>query len=147
MKTTFPSALVKTGVRRALTSGRVAWMLSICVVSRRRGKRGPTLRGRDPPWWAYDKEISQLFLFSTCLCNELACRASPSSCKCVANVLRDQDYQASSVQEWTEGICSATVTALRKISGLFKYTATCVLTEKTGAGLHTSSAACWEPAS
>eukprot|EP00903_Cladosiphon_okamuranus_P012622 g11809.t1 len=61
--------------------------------------------------------------------------------------LQDKKYAAPNVQEWTSAICSQTVAALRKISGSFKYTATCVLTQKKGGGVHTSSAACWEPSS
>ncbi|CAM9498271.1 unnamed protein product, partial [Hapterophycus canaliculatus] len=59
--------------------------------------------------------------------------------------LEGQEYTPSSVQEWTGTICSQTLAALRVISGSFKYTATCVLTQKMGGGVHTSSAACYEP--
>ncbi|CAM9457027.1 unnamed protein product [Ectocarpus sp. 12 AP-2014] len=59
--------------------------------------------------------------------------------------LQDRKYDASSIEEWSDAICSQTLAALRSISGSFKYTATCVLTQKTGGGLHTSSAACYEP--
>ncbi|CAM9156505.1 unnamed protein product [Pylaiella littoralis] len=70
---------------------------------------------------------------------------TPAHTQVLETNLQDQQYRASSVQQWTTAICSQIVAALRGISGSFKYTATCVLTQKMGGGLHTSSAACWEP--
>eukprot|EP00904_Undaria_pinnatifida_P011621 jgi/Undpi1/758/HiC_scaffold_10.g04222.m1 len=61
-------------------------------------------------------------------------------------VLNGKQYSTSNVQEWTDAISTQTVEALREISGHFKFTATCVLTQKTGGGLHVGSAACWEQA-
>lgn len=40
--------------------------------------------------------------------------------------LQDRKYDASSVQEWSDAICSQTLAALRSISGSFKYTGTSV---------------------
>lgn len=46
----------------------------------------------------------------------------PRNHKTLDLVLQGQKYSASSVQEWTDAICSQTVGALRGISGSFKYT-------------------------
>ncbi|CAM9223318.1 unnamed protein product [Choristocarpus tenellus] len=60
-------------------------------------------------------------------------------------MLQGEKYQASRTQEWTNAICSQTVAALQTLNDTFKYTATCVIFQKTGGGVHTGSAACWEP--
>ncbi|CAM9319718.1 unnamed protein product, partial [Discosporangium mesarthrocarpum] len=59
--------------------------------------------------------------------------------------LDGETYHASRVQEWTNTVCSQSASALQSLNSSFKYTVTCVVVEKKGGGVHTSSAACWEP--
>lgn len=61
--------------------------------------------------------------------------------------LQSATYAHSKVAQWTSSIVEACVKRLTQLGKPFKYVVTCVIMQKTGAGLHTSSACLWDAAS
>ncbi|CAE7892233.1 Dynlt1 [Symbiodinium sp. KB8] len=63
----------------------------------------------------------------------------------LASVLNDATlYSDEKVEDWTHQIIEGTLKGLREINRPFKYIVTMTIMQKTGAGLHTASAAVWD---
>ncbi|KAG5174901.1 Tctex-1 [Tribonema minus] len=60
--------------------------------------------------------------------------------------LKGQAYEPDAAKEWAAKLSSGAVTALQGLSQHFKYIATCTIAQKCGGGLHSESAASWDPA-
>lgn len=59
--------------------------------------------------------------------------------------LQSATYAHSKVSQWTSNIVESCVKRLTQLNKPFKYVVSCVIMQKNGAGLHTSSACFWDP--
>ena len=48
------------------------------------------------------------------------------------------------MNQWTNGVVESCLASLTKLQKPFKYIVTCVIMQKNGAGLHTSSSCYWD---
>jgi len=64
--------------------------------------------------------------------------------ECVDGILANNNYQHSSVNQWTSSIVEQTIAQLSKFNKPFKYIVTCVIMQKNGAGLHMASSCYWD---
>lgn len=62
----------------------------------------------------------------------------------IHNVLNDNSYNSKKVVEWTNGIITHCLKELQALTRPFKYVITCIITQKTGAGLITSTSTFWD---
>ena len=62
----------------------------------------------------------------------------------VDGVLQNQDYAHPLVGQWTNDVVAQCVRRLTALGKPFKYVVTCVLLQRTGAGLHTASSCYWD---
>ncbi|MCP4060196.1 MAG: dynein light chain Tctex-type family protein [Pseudoalteromonas sp.] len=53
-------------------------------------------------------------------------------------------YQHGQVDQWTSLIVEGTLSALTKLNKPYKYIVTCVVMQKSGAGLHLASSCYWD---
>ncbi|ESN98823.1 hypothetical protein HELRODRAFT_155903 [Helobdella robusta] len=53
-------------------------------------------------------------------------------------------YQHSKVNPWTNNVVEQCLNQLSKLGKPFKYIVTCVIMQKSGAGLHTASSCYWD---
>ena len=58
--------------------------------------------------------------------------------------LHGQQWQAKKVEGWTSNIIEHCLKRLSEMKKPFKYIVTCVIMQKTGAGLHSSFSAYWD---
>ena len=62
----------------------------------------------------------------------------------IVNVLNENSYQTKKVNEWTNSIVGSCLKGLQELGRPFKYVITCVIMQKNGAGLNTSSSQLWD---
>uniref|UniRef100_T1IQU5 Dynein light chain Tctex-type 1 n=1 Tax=Strigamia maritima TaxID=126957 RepID=T1IQU5_STRMM len=62
----------------------------------------------------------------------------------VETVIGGNAYQHQKVKQWTSLVVEACLTHLTNLKKPFKYIVTCVIMQKTGAGLHTASSCYWD---
>ena len=70
----------------------------------------------------------------------------------VSNVIKEsieatigsQCYQQAKANTWTSNIVESILNSIMKFNKPFKYIASCVIMQKNGAGLHTSSSCFWD---
>ena len=62
----------------------------------------------------------------------------------VDGVLQSQDYSHPLVGQWTNDVVATCVRRLTSLGKPFKYVVTCVIMQRTGAGLHTASSCYWD---
>uniref|UniRef100_A0A7S2Y105 Dynein light chain n=1 Tax=Fibrocapsa japonica TaxID=94617 RepID=A0A7S2Y105_9STRA len=63
----------------------------------------------------------------------------------IEEVLQKEQYAPAQVQEWMDNIAKKSIEELSKLSSYFKYTATCFVVQKVGAGAHVTAASLWDP--
>ncbi len=59
--------------------------------------------------------------------------------------LESKRYSPGKVSEWIELINNQTVDSLKKLSPNFKYVVSCLIHQRTGAGLHYNCVSHWDP--
>ncbi|KAL0220937.1 hypothetical protein RCL1_000791 [Eukaryota sp. TZLM3-RCL] len=64
--------------------------------------------------------------------------------ECCESLLGKVTYSADKVQQHTNEVIENILRRLTALNKPFKYVVSCVLTQKTGAGLHTASSAYWD---
>lgn len=62
----------------------------------------------------------------------------------VENAIGGGSYQPTKVAQWTSNIVEQCLNDLTALKKPFKYIVTCVIMQKTGAGLHTASSCFWD---
>lgn len=62
----------------------------------------------------------------------------------VENVIGGNGYQHQKVKQWTSAVVETCLSQLTNLKKPFKYIVTCVIMQKTGAGLHTASSCYWD---
>lgn len=62
----------------------------------------------------------------------------------IHSILNENSFHSLKVNEWTNGIITQCLTKLKSLSKPYKYVITCIITEKTGAGLNTSTTFFWD---
>lgn len=65
--------------------------------------------------------------------------------ECLENILGGSTYQSSKTDAWTNQVVEACLGKLAALEKAFKYSVTCTLMQKTGAGLHAASSCWWDP--
>ncbi|TNN18269.1 Dynein light chain Tctex-type 1 isoform 2 [Schistosoma japonicum] len=60
------------------------------------------------------------------------------------SVVGSSSYSHSKVQQWTSSVIEQCLSHLTKLGKPFKYIVTCVIMQKSGAGLHTASSCYWD---
>jgi dynein light chain Tctex-type 1 len=61
-------------------------------------------------------------------------------------VLQSQQYNADKVPQWTSVCMESCMKRLTALNKPFKYIVTCLIMQKTGAGLHTAASCFWDSA-
>lgn len=64
--------------------------------------------------------------------------------ECLDNTLQSQQYDADMVPQWTNECLESCIRRLTTLSKPFKYIVTCLILQKTGAGLHTAASCFWD---
>jgi len=64
--------------------------------------------------------------------------------QCIEQTLTANTYQQSKIDLWTDQVVESCLGTLAALEKNFKYTVTCVIMQKTGAGLHAASACYWD---
>ena len=62
----------------------------------------------------------------------------------IHSVLNDNSYNAKKENEWTNGIVTHCIKELQSLGRPFTYIITCVIMQKNGAGLITSTSTFWD---
>ncbi|KAH8867829.1 Dynein light chain Tctex-type 1, partial [Schistosoma japonicum] len=62
----------------------------------------------------------------------------------IESVVGSSSYSHSKVQQWTSSVIEQCLSHLTKLGKPFKYIVTCVIMQKSGAGLHTASSCYWD---
>jgi len=62
----------------------------------------------------------------------------------IHNVLNEISYNPKKVNEWINAIIAHCLKELQSLARPFKYVITCIITQKNGAGLITSTSAFWD---
>lgn len=70
---------------------------------------------------------------------------SSSGDETLKSILESKKYSASKTNEWIDKIGTNLISQLRDASPNFKYIVSTVIMQKTGAGLHSEVATCWDP--
>eukprot|EP00744_Colponema_vietnamica_P003193 GILI01004925.1.p1 GENE.GILI01004925.1~~GILI01004925.1.p1 ORF type:complete len:113 (+),score=20.84 GILI01004925.1:128-466(+) len=70
--------------------------------------------------------------------------ASSIANQAISNQLGQVEYDPKEVQSWTNAISENIVRSLQNANPNFKYIVSCVIMEKKGAGLHTSTQCYWD---
>merc|ERR1712062_85965 len=65
--------------------------------------------------------------------------------ECLEGILGGSTYQTSKTDAWTNQVVEACLGKLAALEKAFKYSVTCTLMQKTGAGLHAASSCWWDP--
>uniref|UniRef100_A0A8C5DJ19 Dynein light chain Tctex-type 1 n=1 Tax=Gouania willdenowi TaxID=441366 RepID=A0A8C5DJ19_GOUWI len=66
---------------------------------------------------------------------------------CVQSIevtIGDNAYQQNRVNQWTTNVVEQSLSQLSKLGKPFKYIVTCVIMQKTGAGVQSASACFWD---
>lgn len=64
--------------------------------------------------------------------------------KAIHVTLNDNAFNSKKVNEWTNGIVTNCLKDLQQLNRPFKYIITCIIMQKTGAGLNTSASMHWD---
>ena len=64
----------------------------------------------------------------------------------IHNTLNEHSYNAKKVNEWSNSIVTHCLKELQALGRPFKYIITCVIMQKTGAGLNTTTSMHWDTA-
>jgi len=64
----------------------------------------------------------------------------------IVGVLNQNQYNSKKVNEWTNSIVQNCLKELQAMARPFKYIITCVIMQKTGAGLNTTASMFWDTA-
>ncbi|XP_034017867.1 dynein light chain Tctex-type 1 [Thalassophryne amazonica] len=64
--------------------------------------------------------------------------------ECADTVLGEASYQHSRVSQWSNSVVEQCLSQLSKLGKPFKYIVTCIIMQKTGAGLQTASSCFWD---
>ncbi|RYH20111.1 hypothetical protein EON65_24575 [archaeon] len=64
----------------------------------------------------------------------------------IQNSLNDASYNSKKVNEWTNNIVTNCLKDLQGLGRPFKYIITCMIMQKTGAGLNTTTSMFWDTA-
>nr|CAH8874776.1 unnamed protein product [Trichobilharzia regenti] len=59
-------------------------------------------------------------------------------------IVGSSSYSQSKVQLWTSTVIEQCLNQLTKLGKPFKYIVTCIIMQKSGAGLHTASSCYWD---
>lgn len=62
----------------------------------------------------------------------------------IETIIGGNTYQHQKVNQWTNSVVEQCLSQLTKLNKPFKYIVTCVIMQKTGAGLHTASSCFWD---
>lgn len=62
----------------------------------------------------------------------------------IVNSLNEHSYNNKKVNEWTNNIVTNCLKDLQALARPFKYIITCIIMQKTGAGLNTTVSTCWD---
>jgi dynein light chain Tctex-type 1 len=62
----------------------------------------------------------------------------------IESVIGGNAYSQQKVNQWTSSVVEQCLSQLVKLNKPFKYVVNCVIMQKTGAGLHTSSSCFWD---
>ncbi|TRY76763.1 hypothetical protein TCAL_07609 [Tigriopus californicus] len=62
----------------------------------------------------------------------------------IESTIGGNSYVHTKVNLWTNSVVEACLASLTKLQKPFKYIVTCVIMQKNGAGLHTSSSCYWD---
>ena len=62
----------------------------------------------------------------------------------IVNTLNENSYNPKKVNEWTNMIVTNCLKDLQALARPFKYIITCIIMQKTGAGLNTSTSMHWD---
>jgi len=62
------------------------------------------------------------------------------------STLADVAYDHDKVGAWTTAVIDSSLKGLQALGKPFKYVVTCIIMQKTGAGLHTAAGAFWDRA-
>eukprot|EP00742_Colponemidia_sp_Colp-10_P007927 GILJ01008553.1.p1 GENE.GILJ01008553.1~~GILJ01008553.1.p1 ORF type:complete len:112 (-),score=5.91 GILJ01008553.1:55-390(-) len=62
----------------------------------------------------------------------------------IERVLQPATYNAKEVQGWTTAVSDGILAELQNVDRTFKYVVSCVIMQKTGAGLHSSTTCLWD---
>lgn len=62
----------------------------------------------------------------------------------IHSVLTENSYNPKKINEWINGIVTHCLKDLQALARPFKYVITCIITQKTGAGLITSTSTYWD---
>ena len=58
--------------------------------------------------------------------------------------LKDELFDENKVPQWINSICEGCVSGLGDLKKPFKYTVTCLIMQKNGAGVHTANSCYWD---
>jgi dynein light chain Tctex-type 1 len=61
-------------------------------------------------------------------------------------VLQSQHYNVDKVPQWTNACMESCMKRLTALNKPFKYIVTCLIMQKTGAGMHTAASCFWDSA-
>ncbi|CAH8874565.1 unnamed protein product [Trichobilharzia szidati] len=64
--------------------------------------------------------------------------------ECIESIVGSSSYSQSKVQLWTSTVIEQCLNHLTKLGKPFKYIVTCIIMQKSGAGLHTASSCYWD---
>lgn len=64
----------------------------------------------------------------------------------IVNTLNQHQYNSKKVNEWTNSIVQNCLKELQALARPFKYIITCIIMQKTGAGLNTTASMFWDAA-
>ena len=64
----------------------------------------------------------------------------------IVGTLNQHQFNAKKVNEWTNSIVQNCLKELQALARAFKYVITCVIMQKTGAGLNTTASMFWDTA-
>lgn len=63
----------------------------------------------------------------------------------IETTLKDTVYNRKKVMDWSNSLVATVLTGLQNLNKPFKYAVTCMVMQKTGAGLATAAACFWDP--
>ncbi|WIA15550.1 hypothetical protein OEZ86_004153 [Tetradesmus obliquus] len=62
----------------------------------------------------------------------------------IDSVLQNQQYSEQKVSQWTSACLEGCMKRLTSLNKPYKYVVTCIIMQKTGAGLHTAASCYWD---
>lgn len=71
--------------------------------------------------------------------------ANCADCQAIEAALKDAVYNRKKVLDWSNTLVAAVLTGLQNLNKPFKYAVTCMIMQKTGAGMVSAAACFWDP--